>query len=231
MRSKKKGPYLKTEDRAHKGIYGAVKPDGHSRWNVYVPNSPEDVLTGPERKYVGSYEDEEVAVQVRKLVIGLRRNEKPWEPHIKDLEEFATHSVELRKALDSLKDTHRRPETVATVTPIKQEPSMQEFSCDATATDYLRRAIHTLSQRAKEYDSPDGEKSIGKTVQIFNSLTGSDLSEADGWLFMVCLKLVRSRQGDFKEDTFVDLAAYSALCGEAQSSDDEYDPEMLGVNT
>jgi hypothetical protein len=100
-----------------------------------------------------------------------------------------------------------------------------------SAPDYLHHAIHTLSQRAREYDSPAGEKSIGKTVEIFNSLTGTTLSESDGWLFMVCLKLVRSRQGDFKEDTFVDLAAYSALCGEAQSSDDEYDPEMLGVNT
>lgn len=101
------------------------------------------------------------------------------------------------------------------------------------APEYLSRSIATLAQRARTYDDPDGERSIGKTVEIFNSLTSHQLSEKEGWLFMLCLKLARSQSGgDFTADTFVDLAAYAALMGES-ADDDEYDddPQMLGVNT
>lgn len=101
------------------------------------------------------------------------------------------------------------------------------------APEYLNRSIATLAQRARTYDDPDGERSIGKTVEIFNSLTAHGLNEKEGWLFMLCLKLARSQSGgDFTADTFVDLAAYAALMGES-ADDDEYDddPQMLGVNT
>jgi hypothetical protein len=105
------------------------------------------------------------------------------------------------------------------------------------AENYLRRSIYALNQRARDYDSLGGEKSIGKTIELFNKLTGNNLSDSQGWLFMVCLKLVRSQQGTFHMDNFVDLAAYAALYGESQEKevpepeDEEYDAMHLAVNT
>ena len=101
------------------------------------------------------------------------------------------------------------------------------------APEYLNRSIATLAQRAKTYDSPAGEKSIGKTVRVFNALTQHNLSDQDGWLFMLCLKLSRSQQGgEFQSDTFVDLASYAALMGEA-ADDRQYqdNPQQIPVNT
>jgi hypothetical protein len=84
-----------------------------------------------------------------------------------------------------------------------------------TATDILRDAVVQLGDRAATYDAPEGERSMGKAVAVFNALTGKSLSEVDGWQFMEVLKMVRSRQGAFREDNFVDGAAYAALAGEA----------------
>lgn len=118
-------------------------------------------------------------------------------------------------------------------TDLKNEPAPAPLH----AENYLRRSIYALNQRARAYDAPGGEKSIGKTVELFNNLTGNSLSESHGWLFMVCLKLVRSQQGEFKMDNFVDLAAYAALYGESQEKevpepvDEEYDAMELAVNT
>jgi hypothetical protein len=52
---------------------------------------------------------------------------------------------------------------------------------------------------------------------MFNLLTGCSLSHEDGWVFMGILKMVRSRQGQFKADNYEDGAAYFALAGEAAS--------------
>jgi hypothetical protein len=41
-----------------------------------------------------------------------------------------------------------------------------------TARDFLKRAIQTMNDRGKRYDSPDGERSMGKAVDAFNAITG-----------------------------------------------------------
>ena len=51
-----------------------------------------------------------------------------------------------------------------------------------------------LRQRATTYDQPEGERSMGRTVRAFNAVTGHDLTEADGWLLMALLKMVRDNQ-------------------------------------
>ena len=42
-----------------------------------------------------------------------------------------------------------------------------------------------------------GERSMASTVKAFNALTGHNLTESEGWEFMVLLKLVRGRQEIF----------------------------------
>lgn len=86
-----------------------------------------------------------------------------------------------------------------------------------SAVDILEKAAGHLKGRADTYDKPDGDRSIGATVQAFNAITGDGLmnSAERGWLFMALLKMVRSQQGNYKADNYEDLAAYSALMGEA----------------
>jgi hypothetical protein len=62
---------------------------------------------------------------------------------------------------------------------------------------------------------------MARTVDVFNAITGQELSELDGWKFMIALKLARSAQGSFHEDDYVDLCGYAALAGECEASKHE----------
>lgn len=87
---------------------------------------------------------------------------------------------------------------------------------DNTAPGFLHRAAEIMEERGKTYDQPGGERSMGKTVQAFNAITGHRLSEADGWLLMECLKNVRQWQRpEFHQDSADDGVAYAALKAEA----------------
>lgn len=88
-----------------------------------------------------------------------------------------------------------------------------------TAPQILQNSLGHLDARAVHYDAPGGERSMRDTVAMFNTLTKNNLSERDGWQFMELLKMVRSRQGAFKADTYEDGAAYAALAGEAAASE------------
>lgn len=82
------------------------------------------------------------------------------------------------------------------------------------AYDILATGQQHLKDRGQQYDAPQGERSMAKTVKIFNSISGRDLSEKEGWIFMMSLKFARAMQGKPKADTYEDLAAYAALLGE-----------------
>lgn len=85
------------------------------------------------------------------------------------------------------------------------------------APDLLDAAAKHMRDRAATYDKPEGERSMGKTVEAFNTITGRDLRESEGWLLMALLKMVRSEQRQQPhEDSIEDLVAYSALFGEAR---------------
>ena len=88
------------------------------------------------------------------------------------------------------------------------------------AHEILGAASDTMAKRAAEYDKPEGERSIPATVQAFNAITGRDLSDAEGWLFMQLLKSVRmfSAKG-FHADSAIDGVAYAALTGEARAAE------------
>jgi hypothetical protein len=81
------------------------------------------------------------------------------------------------------------------------------------ATKILDDAKSTIQTRVVEYDR-NGARSMDLAVRIFNVTRGMELTEADGRLFMLCLKLARSMQGRVKLDTYVDLAGEVALLGE-----------------
>lgn len=78
--------------------------------------------------------------------------------------------------------------------------------------DILKAGIDGITDRARFRDA-DGRMSMDKTVAIFNLLKDNDLSVRDGWDFMKIVKMVRSQQGEFHIDDYVDEAAYTALAG------------------
>lgn len=88
-----------------------------------------------------------------------------------------------------------------------------------TSQDILAEAGKTQVSRGVTYDSPKGERSMGKTVAMFNIHTGFNLTEEQGWQFVELLKMVRSGQGEFKLDNYVDGASYASLAGESAARD------------
>ena len=77
-----------------------------------------------------------------------------------------------------------------------------------------------MRDRAATYDSPEGERSMAKTVAAFNAITGRDLTETEGWLLLQVLKDVRlfQRPG-YHADSAEDGIAYSALKAESKSKE------------
>lgn len=87
-----------------------------------------------------------------------------------------------------------------------------------SASFFLDSATKALEDRASQRDTPSGERSMQRTVALYNAYKRNlEMSEADGWAFMVFLKLVRGDQGEFREDDYVDATGYIALLGETKS--------------
>jgi hypothetical protein len=104
------------------------------------------------------------------------------------------------------------------------------------APDYLKEALAVLEQRGHERDKPSGERSMEQCVDIFNAMAGTDLSETEGWLFMLALKISRSQGGGFKLDDYIDLIGYASLLTEAavkedaQSETQKFAPYLTALN-
>lgn len=86
------------------------------------------------------------------------------------------------------------------------------------AHEFLSDAGKQMVQRGQLRDQPEGERSMACIVRTFNALTGHELTESEGWEFMVLLKMVRGRQGHFNKDDYVDGSAYFSLLGECEST-------------
>ena len=86
-----------------------------------------------------------------------------------------------------------------------------------TAPELLSKASAIMAERGKQYDKPDGERSMGRAVGAFNCIAGRDLTEAEGWLLLQTLKDVRlwQRPG-YHQDSAEDCIAYAALKAEAK---------------
>ena len=82
------------------------------------------------------------------------------------------------------------------------------------ANEFLRTALTTLNERGQDRDE-GGERSMARIVKLFNALYDAEMSEEQGFMFMVLLKAVRASTGSYNEDNYIDLAGYSALLGEA----------------
>lgn len=88
----------------------------------------------------------------------------------------------------------------------------------AAAPELLRRAADIMGDRGRQYDRPSGERAMAATVKAFNTIVGREaLSETEGWLLMLVLKMVRARQNTrvAHRDSYEDGIAYAALAAES----------------
>jgi len=84
-----------------------------------------------------------------------------------------------------------------------------------TAHEFLERGVKHMRDRAVQRDSDAGERSMARAVAAFNAQEGTNLTEAQGWRFMIQLKYARAVNGVFVADDYEDMAAYAGLAGEA----------------
>ena len=86
---------------------------------------------------------------------------------------------------------------------------------DASACSILAEASERVHDRSIARDNLH-ERSMRRCVDGFNALTGHELTEDQGWLFMVFLNMARAQNGNrYEKDNYVDGAAYLAFSGEA----------------
>lgn len=115
---------------------------------------------------------------------------------------------------------HERPGRLMRVESKEEEAA--RLGNTRTAPEFLTTAAEIMAQRGKQYDKPSGERSMGKCVAAFNTVTGRDLSEAEGWFLLQMLKDVRLFQNaGFHQDSADDCIAYAALKAEAKQKEQQ----------
>lgn len=93
----------------------------------------------------------------------------------------------------------------------------QDQTQPTKAQDLLHRAASLMDERGKQYDQRSGERSMQATVTAFNAISGHSMTEADGFLLMAILKMVRDQSREMPHrDSIDDLVAYASLYGEAR---------------
>lgn len=101
-----------------------------------------------------------------------------------------------------------------------------------TAEQLVQDALDIMKERGATRDKPQGERAMAATVAAFNAVTGRNLTETEGWKFMMCLKLGRAAQGKFHADDYHDLIGYSALtaeCAFREQTEARINNERLGM--
>lgn len=91
---------------------------------------------------------------------------------------------------------------------------------EVRAADLLNKATVIMAERGRQYDKPEGERSMGRTIAAFNAMTGRDLTESEGWLLLQVLKGVRLfTTPGYHADSAEDNIAYAALLAESKSKE------------
>lgn len=99
-----------------------------------------------------------------------------------------------------------------------------------TASQLLNKANTLMEQRGKQYDANEGERSMLATVTAFNAITRRDLTEAEGFLLLAVLKMVRDNQRKQPhQDSVEDLVAYASLYGEARLGGQSLTPDPAAI--
>ena len=80
----------------------------------------------------------------------------------------------------------------------------------------LQEADRIINGNAKDRDFGH-ERSMPRIVKLYKELTGKEFTEHDGYMFMICLKLIRMQKNPKIADNYIDLAGYAQLASEANA--------------
>lgn len=95
------------------------------------------------------------------------------------------------------------------------------------APDLLEKAAATMRERSFERDT-EKERAMQRTIAIQNAMfPDRPMSEYEGWMFMLNLKIARAHGGSFREDDYLDMAAYAALAGECRARANEEQVQLI----
>ena len=94
------------------------------------------------------------------------------------------------------------------------------------AGEILNDAAKLIDTRGKERDKDDGERSMERCVKSFNAMTDHNLTETEGWKFMMFLKMARMEGGAFKFDDYEDNVSYSGLMAESALKENQPVPSI-----
>jgi|TARA_E500000318_G_C3561268_1_gene213557 hypothetical protein len=85
-----------------------------------------------------------------------------------------------------------------------------------TANEMLNIADKLVSgDRAQEYG--DKKTMHDNIARLWSAYLNTDVTGHDVALMMTLLKMARTKAGNVTEDTYVDMAAYSAIAGELKN--------------
>ena len=89
------------------------------------------------------------------------------------------------------------------------------------AVQLLQQAVSVNLEHETDRDLEGHERAMRKTVAAFNALTGHELTERDGNIFMTLVKMGRDQQRvilglPVNADDFIDGVNYLAFAGEAR---------------
>lgn len=110
-----------------------------------------------------------------------------------------------------------KPKGASPVAPTPAAPAAPEPV--KTSLEILQACADVQKARGAQRDAADGERSMKRTVEMFNACFGTTLTETMGWQFMVCLKMARSVHGEFTMDDYIDGTSYFALAGESAAKE------------
>lgn len=146
----------------------------------------------------------------------LRKGESMWAMRWRELApipqktdiELQAEEVGIPEPVQYVNDGDTSPECVEKQDEIVHMPT--------TAPQFLQSALSTLTQRGKDYDKPEGERSASAVAVAFNAITGKQITDAEVYLVLQLVKDVRQWQcADFHADSALDCVAYAALKAEA----------------
>lgn len=81
------------------------------------------------------------------------------------------------------------------------------------ALDILKQAMRTIEERAKQYDTPEGENSFGNIAKLWEAKTGVSFQPSDAAEMLGLTKVGRAQNPGFNMDNYVDACAYFAFAG------------------
>ena len=82
------------------------------------------------------------------------------------------------------------------------------------AVSILYQAAQTMIDRATAHNL-EQEHYMDRTMKAFNVLTRSELTETDGWLFVILLQLARCTAAQHNPDVLLHAAVHAALALES----------------